>query len=170
MSKKYFGILLAFASICVATSLPVQAKETENWQLAQLLSTTRVSLDQGLRTSVAQGKPISGKFEINGNAPRLTVHLFQGGKFSEVIVDRQSGFIMKAETITNSEDLKAANAQSQAMKKAKVPLDKAVRDSVMANPGYLAASVMPTLKANRPIAEIVLMNGTETRTVFKPLD
>jgi hypothetical protein len=170
MSKKTFVIALACAGICAASSMSIQAKESDEAQLAKSLSTAGVSLDQGLRSSVAQGKPISGRFEINSNGAQLTVYLTQGGKFSEVILDRQSGFIKTARTITDTGDLKAANAQSQAMKKAKVPLDKAVRDSVTANPGYLAASVMPTLRANRPIAEIVLMNGTETRKVFKPLD
>jgi hypothetical protein len=170
MSKKNFIIALAFAGICATATLPAWAEETDKALLAQSLSTTRVSLDQGLRASKEKGKPISGKFEIDGNALQLSVYVALGGKFSEVIVDHQSGFIKKTEAITDSDDLKAANAQSQAMTKAKVSLDKAVRDAVTANPGYRAVSVMPTLKANRPIAEIVLMKGTETKMDFKPLD
>lgn len=119
---------------------------------------------------MAQGKPISGKFEIDGNVLQLSVYLKQHGKFTEVIVDRQMGNILKAATITDSDDLKAANTQSQAIMKAKVSLDEAVRDLVTANPGYRAASVVPILLANHPIAEIVLMKGTETKKDFKPLD
>ena len=170
MNKMNFIIALAFAGICAATTLPTKAEEPDKAQLAKSLPTASVLLDQGLRDSESQGKPISGKFEIDGNALQLSVYVTLGDKFSEVIVDHQSGFVKKTETITDSDDLKAANAQSQAMSKAKVSLDKAVRDAVTANPGYRAVSVMPTLKANRPIAEIVLMKGIESKKVFKPLD
>lgn len=170
MSKKIFIIALMFAVICAATTLPARAEGTDKALLAQSLPTASVSLDQGLRDSESKGKPISGKFEMDGNAFQLSVYVTQSGKFTEVIVDHQSGFIKKAETITDSGDLKAANAQNQAMRKAKVTLDKAVRDSVSENPGYYAISVTPTLKAKRPLAEIVLMKGTETKKVFKPLD
>jgi hypothetical protein len=119
---------------------------------------------------VAKGTAISGKFEIEGDALQLSVYLLQDGKFSEAIVDRQSGFIKKAWAITDINSLKVAEAQGQAMAKAKISLDKAVRDSVTANPGYRAASVMPTLLANRPIAEIVLMNGADIKRDYKPLD
>ncbi len=170
MNRKNFIFALAFVGICAATAMPAQAEEADKTLLAQSLSTASVSLDQGLNSSKTQGKPISGKFEIDGKALQLSIYVTQGGKFSEVIVDHQSGFVKKAEPITDSDDLKAANAQAQAMKKAKISLDKAVRGAVTDNPGYRAVSVVPTLKANRPIAEIALMKGTETKTVFKPLD
>lgn len=170
MNKTSFVIALAFGSICAVATMPTWAEETNKVTLAQSLSKASVSLDQGLRASAAQGKPISGKFEIDGDALQLSVYLAQGAKLSEVIVDHQSGLIKKAETITDIDDLKAANAQNQAMKKAQVSLDMAVRDAVTENPGYRAVSVVPTLKANRPLAEIVLLKGSETKSVFKPLD
>jgi hypothetical protein len=54
--------------------------------------------------------------------------------------------------------------------KAKISLEKAVQDSVTANPGYRAVSVMPTLKAGRPMAEISLAKGAEFKTASIPLD
>jgi hypothetical protein len=170
MRAIYYVIALAFAGICTATPIPTRAKETVKALQPHLISTASVSLDQGLRAGVAQGIPISGKFEIEGDALQLSVYLLQEGKFSEVIVDPQSGFIKKAWAIADIKNLKAANAHSQAMAKAKVSLDKAVRDSVSANPGFSAASVIPILLANRPIAEIVLMKGADTKWDYKPLD
>jgi hypothetical protein len=170
MSKENFIIALAFAGICAVATLPAWAEETDTALLAQSLSTVRVTLDQGLKASEAQGKPISGKFELEHGAVQLSVYVTKSGKFSEVIVDNKSGSIKKAETITDSDDLKTANEQSQAITKAKVSLEKAVRDAVRANPGYRAVRVMPTLNAGHPIAEITLMKGTEAKKVSKQLD
>jgi hypothetical protein len=129
-----------------------------------------VSLDQGLKAGEAQGRPISGKFEIEGSDLKLSVYVTRGGKFFKLIVDNLSGFVKSTETIVDRDDLEAASMQSQAMRTAKVSLDKAVRDSVSENPGYRAVSLIPISKANRPIAMIVLMRGVETMRVFKPLD
>ena len=108
MSKKNFIIALAFAGICAVATLPTWAEETDTAMLAHSLSTVSVSLDQGLKASGAQGKPISGKFELEHGAVQLSVYVTKGGKFSEVIVDNQSGNIKKAETITDSDDLKTS--------------------------------------------------------------
>jgi hypothetical protein len=170
MSKKNFVIALAFVGICAATTLPARAAESGTAQLAQSLSKISVSLDQGLRNSEIQGKPISGKFEMDGNAVRLLVYVTRGGRFFELIVDNLTGFVKNTKTISDSDDLDAVSMQSQTMGKAKISLDKAVRDSVSENPGYRAVSLMPISKANRPIAMIVLMKGAETMRVFKPLD
>lgn len=109
------------------------------------------------------------KFEIDDNALQLSVYLKQGGKFTEVIVDHRSGFIKMAEANSDGNDLKAANTQSQAIMKTKVLLDKADMDSVTANPGYGAASVMPTL-LSPPQTEIAPMKRTETGKEYQPLD
>lgn len=170
MNKNNFVIALAFAGICAATALPARAAESEKTQLAQSLSTASVSLDQGLKNSESQGKPISGKFEMDGNDLRLSVYVTRGGKFFELIVDHLSGFVKNTRTISDRDKLEAVSMQSQTMKKAKVPLDKVVRDSVSENAGYRAVSLTPISKANRPIAMIVLMKGAETMRVFKPLD
>lgn len=170
MSKKSFAIALAFAGICAAATVPARAEETDMALLAKSLAASKVSLGQGLKASAAQGKPISGKFEIDDGVLQLSIYTAKGGKFSEVIVDHQSGSIKKAETISGGDDLKAANAQSQAMTKAKVSLETVVRLSVSANPGYRAVSAMPILKAGRPVAEITLMKGTEAKKVSSQLD
>ena len=170
MMKKSVVIALAFAGIGIAAIAPASAEGTDKPLLAKSLAAASVLLDQGLKASEAQGKPISGKFELDAGVLQLSVYTTKGGKFSEVIVDHQSARIRKAETITDTDDLKAANAQSQVMAKAKVSLERAILDAVTANSGYRAVSVEPTLKAGRPMAEITLMKGTDEKKVSRRLD
>ena len=60
-------------------------------------------LDQGFKASEGEGKPISGKFEVNDDgALQLSVYTMKGDQFAEVIVDHKSGSIKKSEPITNS--------------------------------------------------------------------
>jgi hypothetical protein len=52
--------------------------------LAKALPETTVSLEQGLTTSEREGKPISGKFEIEDGALQLSVYTAKDGKFGHV--------------------------------------------------------------------------------------
>src|SRR5258708_894338 len=113
--------------------------------LAKALPEASVTLDQGLKASLREGKPISGKYEIEDGALQLSVYTIKGDQFSEVIVDHKSGAIKKAEKITEGDDLKEAKEQSAAMAKAKIPLDQAVDSAVKTNGGYRAVSVVPML-------------------------
>jgi hypothetical protein len=138
--------------------------------LAKAMSSAKVSLDKGLKASEREGKPISGKYEVENGALQLSVYTAKAGKFSEVIVDHKSGSIKKAEPITDKEDLEHAKAQSAAMAKAKVPLNQVVAGAVRANSGYRAVSAIPTEQEGHPVAEITLMKGTETKKVTTKLD
>ena len=64
---------------------------------------------------MSRGEPISAKFEIVEGRLQLSVYAVKGGKLFEVIVDHNSGKVVKAEPITESEDLTAAQSQSAAM-------------------------------------------------------
>jgi hypothetical protein len=138
--------------------------------LAKALGEASVSLDRGLRASARDGTPISGKYEIHEGALQLSVYTMKGGSFSEVIVDHKAGAVKKAEKITDAGDLKDAKEQSQAMAKAKLPLDQAVASAVKANSGYRAVSVTPTLKGGAPVADITLMKGAEVKKVTEKLN
>jgi hypothetical protein len=138
--------------------------------LAKALPEASISLDQGLKASEHKGKPISGKYEIEDGALQLSVYTMKGDQFSEVIVDHKTGAIKKAETITDADDLKNAKEQSQAMAKAKVSLDKAVADVAKVNSGYRAVSVVPTLDAGKPVANITLMKGEDVKKATEKLD
>ena len=94
----------------------------------------------------------------------------KGDKFSEVIVDHASGKVSKAEPITGGEDLTAAKAQGEAMAKAKRSLQGAAADAVKENKGFRAVSVMPALKDGHPVADVMLVKGTEWKTVSEKLD
>jgi hypothetical protein len=171
MIKNRFAMSLVVAGVWAAVSLPSFAENKEDAALlAKSLAEAGVSLDQGLKASEREGKPISGKFEMEDGALQLSVYTMKGDKFSEVIVDPTSGSIKKAEPITEADDLKHAKVQSQAMAKAKVPLDKAVGDAVSANDGYRAVSVVTTVKSGTPVADITLMKGEAVKKVSKKLD
>jgi len=43
-----------------------------------------VSLDAGMEASESEGKPLSGKFELEDGNPQLSVYTEKASKFSEV--------------------------------------------------------------------------------------
>ena len=91
-------------------------------------------------------------------------------KFSEVGVDPISGKVVNVEAITEGEDLAAAKAQSDAMKKAKRSLGATLQEVLKANKGYQAVSVIPSLKDGHAVAELALAKGEELKTVEETLD
>jgi hypothetical protein len=163
------GILAAW--LLAAHAAPAQTDaDKERAELAKALGGAKVSLQQGLAASQRRGRPISGKFELEDGQLQLSVYTEKSGKFSEVIVDHQSGKVAKAEDITKPEDLTAAKEQTAAIGKAKRSLRDAVDKTVKANAGFKAVSVYPSLKGGRPIAEVTLVKGQEFKTVTETLD
>jgi len=144
--------------------------EKERAELAKAMKDAKVALQQGLTASAKQGKPISGKYEVEDGKLQLSVYTTKGDKFSEVIVDHKTGKVAKAEPITKDDDLKDAKAQSQAMAKAKRSLAAAASDAAKANAGYRAVSAMPSMKDDHPVAEVTLVKGTEWKAVTEKLD
>ena len=147
-----------------------EGAEKEHAELAKALGSAKVSLRAGLTASATTGKPISAKFEVEDGKLQLSVYTEKDGKFSEVVVDHQSGKIAKSEAITEGEDLAAAKAQSAVMAKAKLSLGKAVAKAVAAHNGFRAVSVSPSPKGGRAVAEVVLVKGDEWKTVTEPLE
>lgn len=170
MGKSIAAAVLA--GILAIAAVPSSAEENESSPaaLAKALPQAKVSLEQGLKASAKSGKPISGKYEIEDGALQLSVYTAKGDQFTEVIVDHTSGAIKKAEKITGNDDLKDAKEQSEAMVKAKVPLDQAVDRAVKANSGYRAVKVEPTLKDGKPLADVTLMKGADLKQVAEKLD
>jgi hypothetical protein len=144
--------------------------DKERAEVAQALKGTKLSLQQGITASAKEGKPISAKYEVDEGKLQLSVYTMKGDKFSEVIVDHKTGKVAKAEPITKDDDLKAAKAQSEAMAKAKRSLDAAAIEAVKANKDFRAVSVMPAMKDEHPVAEVMLLKGTEWKTVAEKLD
>jgi len=164
-----FSIAAAAALLLAGT--PSWAEEEMNpAAMAKALPEASVLLDQGLKASARDGTPISGKYEIEHGALQLSIYTMKGAQFSEVIVDHKSGAITKSEPITDADDMKAAQAQSAAMTKARLTLDAAVGSAVKANAGYRAVSVEPVLDGGRPVATVVLMKGEDVKKVTEKLD
>src|SRR5712692_5432268 len=162
---------IAAAAALLLAGLPAWAEDEMNpAAMAKALPDASVLLDQGLKASARDGTPISGKYEIEHGALQLSIYTMKGAQFSEVIVDHKSGAIKKSEPITDADDMKAAQAQSAAMAKAKLALDAAVDSAVKANAGYRAVSVVPMLAGNQPVATIVLMKGQDVKKVTEKLD
>jgi hypothetical protein len=171
MMRNKFAVAAIITGLCVAVALPSMAAEKESSAaLAKALPEASVLLDQGLKASEREGKPISAKYELEDGALQLSVYTMKGDKFSEVVVDHKAGSIKKAETITDAGDLKHAKAQNAAMAKAKLSLEDSVQNAVKANSGFRAVSAMPMLKSGHPVAEVTLMKGAVVKKVTEKLD
>ncbi len=157
---------------CVAVSLGAAQPhdDKERAELARALTGTTLPLQRGVTASAREGKPISAKYEVEEGTLQLSVYTIKGDTLSEVIVDHTTGKIAKAEPITKKDDLKAAAAQRATMAKAKRSLSAAAADAVKANQGFRAVSVMPEMKDDHPIAEVMLLKGSEWKTVTEKLD
>ncbi len=163
------GLMLVGLLVSSAVwSGPYQDKDRA--ELAKAVAEAKVSLEQGLSSSAHEGKPISAKFEIEEGKLQLSVYTAKGDKFSEVIVDHNTGKVAKAEPITSGEDLSAAKAQSEAMSKAKQSLRATLAKVLKGNPGFRAVSVFPALKDGHPVAEVTLVKGDQWKTVSEKLD
>lgn len=139
-------------------------------ELAAALKGVKVSLEKGLAASAREGKPISAKFEVEDGKLQLSAYTMKGGKFSEVVVDHETGRIAKTEPITGGEDLSAAKEPSEAMAKAKSSLAAASKKALGANKGFRAVSVTPAMKDGHPVADVTLAKGQEFKSVSEGFD
>lgn len=136
--------------------------------LASVLKDVKVSLGDGLKAAEAQGQPISGKFEVEDGKLQLSVYTTKDGKYSEVIVDHQTGKVVNAEPITEKEDLAEAKRQAAGMAKAKVSLADAVAKVEKAHPGYRAVSIAAELEGGAN-ADVTLLKGATMKQVDERL-
>lgn len=169
MLKRQFlaGLALGIAAIAV----PAWAEgDKDVAALAKALQQASLPLEKATKLSEREGKPISAKYEIEHGALQLSIYTMKGDKFSEVIVNHNTGAVANDEWITDASDMKAAQAQAAAMAKAKVTLDVATAHAVQANAGYRAISIMPKLDSGRPVADITLMKGEDVKKVSEKLD
>lgn len=173
MKRMTWAIIgVALASAWWGSALAAQEKEEQEGNpaaVAKAVMDARVSLERGLAAGASQGQPISAKFELEEGKLQLSVYTAKDGKFFEVIVDHTSGKVVKAEPITEGEDLAAAQNQSAAMAKARRYLTAALEQALRANRGFRAVSVVPALRDDRPVAQVTLAKGEEVKTVSVPL-
>ena len=92
--------------------------------LAAALANVPTTLEKGLQTSERTGKPISAKFEIEEGKLRLSVYTVMTEDTPRSSWLPTAGNVIKAEKITDADDLKAAAAQKAAMEKASYVTDR----------------------------------------------
>jgi len=172
MCKMRLSLVIAMSLIGLCASI-TYADEDESKTLgavAKLMPTTKVTLQQGLTAAEQKGRPISGKFEVDEGQFQLSVYTSQGGKYSENLVDYNTGVVTKSEAITSGDDLKEATEQSEAMGRAKKSLKAAVDQAEGKLAGYRAVSVEAELKNGHSVAEVTLLKGTAPKKAYEPLE
>jgi len=172
MRKAWLIPVLAAAAVCWGSTLAAQDKDEQEGNqaaVAKAVLGARVPLERGLAASASHGLPISAKFEIEDGKLQLSVYTMKDGKFFEVVVDHNTGKVVKAEPIAEGEDYTAAQSQRAAMAKAKGSLRTAVAKALRDNAGFRALSVTPSLKDGRAVADVALAKGEELKTISVPL-
>ena len=144
--------------------------EASGAALAKHLPAAKVTLQQGLTAAESQGKPISGKFEVDEGHFQLSVYTAQDGKYSEVLVDHNTGKIAKTEAITGGDDLADAKKQVAACAKSTKSLQSAVDQAEQASTGYRAVSVTPAISKGHPVAVVALVQGSQSRSIAESLE
>jgi hypothetical protein len=163
--------LAAFLLASVAFSSASWADEAaEQAAVAKQVPSVKVTLQQGLTAAASEGRPISGKFEVDEGHFKLSIYTLQGKKFSEVIVDHQTGKVGKVEPITEGEDLAEAKSQGAAMVQKSVSLSTAVDKAEKGLIGSRAVSVTPELKAGHTVAVVSLLKDGKYTSVSEPLE
>jgi hypothetical protein len=160
-------VLLTVVSLMLGGLCPAWSAEQDDAALIKAVSRAKVTLQQGLTASQGEGRPISGKFEMENGKLQLSIYTEKAGKFFEVIVDHVSGSVAKTEPITEGDDLAEAKTQSAAMAKAKTDLKSATNRAAV---GSRAVAVTPDLKDGHPVASVGFAKGGKIQTATEPLD
>jgi hypothetical protein len=134
------------------------------------LPEANVSLDQALKTSEQEGKPISAEYDVEDGDFQISVYVEKDGRFREVIIDPKSGTINTTKPITVPQEVDEAQAQSVALRKAKLPLTTALAAAVDLNSGYRAVSIIPFRGDDETVVTITLMKGDAIKQVAQKLE
>jgi hypothetical protein len=138
--------------------------------IINLLDTAKINLQQGLAAGEQQGRPISAKFEVEDGKLQLSVYTTKEGKFFEVLVNHVTGKVLRAEPITEGDDLSAAEEQNEAMANAKTSLQAAVDKTIAQSTNIRALNVVPSMKDGHPFALIDVLTYNQVRAIQQPLD
>lgn len=171
MNRRTIVLTATLSLVAFSSGFVLGADEHEEQQaLIKSIGSAKITLQQGLTATEAQGQPISGKFEVDDGKLQLSVYTSKEGNFFEVLVDYATGQVAKSEPITEGDDLADAKSQSAAMSKAKITLKAAVDKVLSQSAGFRAISVTPDMKDGRPVASVVLLKGEEFKTVQESLE
>jgi hypothetical protein len=160
-------VLMTIVSLTLAGLCPAWPAEQDDAALIKAINGAKVTLQDGLTASEREGRPISGKFEMEDGKLQLSIYTEKAGKYFEVIVNHMTGSVTKTEPITEGDDLADAKAQSAAMAKAKTDLKSATNRAAI---GTRAVAVIPDLKDGHPVASVSSVKGGKLQTAIEPLD
>jgi hypothetical protein len=138
--------------------------------LVAALKDVNYTLQDGLKASEREGKPISAQFQIDDGKLQVSVYTIKGDEFTEVVADPKTGAIVKSEEITDTDDLNDAADQKAAMQKAKLSLIDAADAAIKENAGARAVAIFPDLKDGHAVAEVTLLQGATPKKVTERLD
>jgi hypothetical protein len=147
-----------------------RAEETNTPTLAAAIKEVPATVEQGLASAAKGGRPISAKFEMDGDEAALSVYVERTDGFREVLINPNSGNAAGATMITEGDDLKDAQTQSAAMANAKTTLLASAQHAVGANPESRVVSVIPEIQNGQPIAIVTLLRGGNFTKVTEKLD
>src|ERR1051326_4232967 len=136
MVRKRPLLAVAAATTLTFTALATSSADEEFWAaVMRELPEANVSLDQAMKTSEQEGKPISAEYDVEDGNFQISVYVEKDGNFREVIVDAKSGAINTTKPITVRQEVDEAQAQSAALSTAKLPLPPALAPAEDLNGG-----------------------------------
>ena len=162
------GLIIIMTTASASAALADDAADKA--AVAKQIGSAKVTLQQGLAAGEGQGQVISGKFEVDEGKFQLSVYTAKGAALQEVIVDYTTGKVLKAEPLSEADDVAAGKKQVAVMAKASMTLKDAVDKAETQTPGFRAVSVEPKSKANHPVAMVTLVKGAQFKSVSEPLE
>ena len=96
MGRKRPLLAVAAATALIFTTLATSSADEEFWAaVMRELPQANVSLDQALKTSEQEGKPISAEYDVEDGDFQISVYVEKDDNFREVIVDPNRGRSMR---------------------------------------------------------------------------
>jgi hypothetical protein len=87
-----------------------------------------------------------------------------------VLINHVTGKILRAEPITEGDDLAAAKEQNAAMANVKTSLQAAVDKTIAESANTRAVGIVPSMKDGHPIASIDVLTYNQVKAIQQPLD
>jgi hypothetical protein len=150
--------------------VPASAQDEEIAAMAAALKDINLTLQEALKASEKEGKPISAQFEMDDGKLQISIYASKGEDFVELIADPKTGAIVRSEKITDDDELSDAADQKAAMAKATTSLIAAADAAIKDNAGFRAVAIFPDLRDEHAIAEVTLLQGTTAKKVTEKLD
>jgi hypothetical protein len=165
-----FRLVVAMVGLWALAFVPCRAEEQETPAFAAAIKEVVATVEQGLQSATRSGRPISAKFEMDGDEAELTVYVARPDGFREITINVRTGGAAGATIISEGDDLKDAQAQAAAMANAKTTLLASAEHAVAANPGARVVSVFPELQNGHAVVVVTLLNGDNFTKVTEVLE